>query len=235
MKKREMVSMKKWKKKPISAVVSIVILGLIIMLPQIYFGVLDHYVYQKEHKMEEINFELDSDVKNIKMVNRLHELQNSYYDNNSEQVVLLSGGEYPNIGLEPENIKKAKAAFEKAKIFQCIYKGDFSEFGYSEVHGNDKGLEQYQFQSTHTDLEMKLDNQTDKITEIKYHGKNIKKMGDEEIKEFEKEYIKYMNLSLVDDWNYNNKKMVSKKAHLAVEVAVDTKKNTLELTWKVVD
>ena len=82
---------------------------------------------------------------------------------------------------------------------------------------------------------MKLDNQTGKITEIKYHGKNIKKIGDEEIKEFEKEYIKYMNLALVDDWNYNNKKMISKKAHLAVEVAVYTKKNTLELTWKVVD
>ena len=234
MKKREIVSMKKWKKKPISVVAVIVILGLIIMLPQIYFGVLDHYVYQKEHKMEEINFELDSDVKNIKMVNRLHELQNSYYDNNSERVVLCKG-EYSDIVLEPENIKKAKAAFEKAKIFQCIYGGDFSEFGYSEVHGSGKGVEKYQFQSTHTDLEMKLDNQTGKITYLKYHGKNIKKIDDEEIRELEKEYIKYMNLSLVDDWNYNNKKMISKKAHLAAETVVDTKKNTLELTWKVID
>lgn len=226
--------MKKWKKKPISVVAAIVILCLIIMLPQIYFSVLDNYVYQREHKMETINFKLDSDVKNIKMVNRLHELQNSYYNSNSEQVV-LSEGEITNIVLVPDDIKKLQSAFKKAKILQCIYDGDFSEFGYSAVHGNGKGLEQYQFKSTHTDLEMKLDNQTSKITYMKYHGKNVKDMGDEEISKLEKEYIKYMNLSLVDDWNYNNKRTVSKKAHLAVEVFVDTKENTLELAWRIVD
>ena len=78
------------KKRYIVILGTIVVLCIVIMMPHIYFSIMDNYAYEREHKMEKISFELSSDVKDITMVQRMHEVLNSYYSvQNVENTALL--------------------------------------------------------------------------------------------------------------------------------------------------
>lgn len=231
------------KKRHIINAVMIVALCIVIMMPQIYFFMMDSYAYEREHKMEKISFELSSDVKDIAMVQRLHEVLNSYYSKEIPENTLLLEADYfqtfseeNHVSVEvSDNTEKVKSILKEAGLLQYISFKNFKGV-YSCVKSiNDKGIEQYQLKRKKEQLELRWDSDRQKLLYLKYHGKNMKELNEREIYDLQKKYIEYMNLSLVEDWVYNNRRMVSKKAHLSMGLEVDNQKNVLELSWNIID
>ena len=91
------------KKRYVMILGTIAVLCIVIMMPQIYFSMMDYYAYEKEHKMEKISFELSSDVKDIAMVQRLHEVLNSYYSEENMENTLLLQADFFQYVSEEEN------------------------------------------------------------------------------------------------------------------------------------
>lgn len=229
----------KRKKKYMVAFFSILILCLIIMLPQIYFSVMDSYAYQRAHKMKNITFSLSSDVKDIAMVSRLHELLNSYYYEGDNENVFLIQGNQENQIIEftflPVTAKEMKSILKKAGLLQYIDSKIFEEMEYCTKVLYGEEVVQYSLKGAGRELYLKYDNKTQKLYDVKYQGKGVGEIQDDEIYDLERKYIDYLNLSLVEDWNYNDKKMVSKKAHLSLEMSVAKRKNAFRLSWKLSD
>jgi hypothetical protein len=231
------------KKRYVMILGTIAVLCIVIMMPQIYFSMMDYYAYEKEHKMEKISFELSSDVKDIAMVQRLHEVLNSYYsEENMENTLLLQADFFQYVSEEENesvevsvNNKKIKSILKEAGFLQYIPFEDFKG-GYSCVKSkSDKGIVQYQLKGQKERLELRWDSDRKRLLYLKYHGENIGRAEEREIYNLQKKYIEYMNLSLVEDWVYNNRRMVSKKAHLSLEFRIDKQKSVLELSWNIID
>ncbi len=231
------------KKRYVVILVGIVILCIVIMMPQIYFFMMDHYAYEREHKMEKISFELSSDVKDIAMVQRMHEVLNSYYSEQSiENTLLLQEDFFEAIGAQESvsvelsnNDKKVKSILKEAGFLQYIPLKILKKIHSCVKSKNDKGIVQYQLKGRKERLELRWDSDRQKLLYLKYRGEISKHAEERDIYDLQKKYIEYMNLSLVEDWVYNNRKMVSKKAHLSMEVRIDDQKNVLELSWDIID
>lgn len=211
------------------------ILCLIIMLPQIYFSVMDSYAYQRAHKMKNITFSLSSDVKDIAMVSRLHELLNSYYYEGNNGDVFLIQNNKTEITFMPDIAKTIKSILKKAGLLQYMDAEIFTENSYCTKTEYGEELVQYSLKGADRQLDLKYDKKMQKVYDVKYRGKGVRKIRDDEIYDLERRYIDYLNLSLVEDWNYNHKKVVSKKAHLSLEMLVAKRKNAFELSWKLSD
>lgn len=230
------------KKRYIVILGTVIVLGIVIMMPQIYFSLMDYYAYEREHKMEKISFELSSDVKDIAMVQRLHEVLNSYYSEQSIENALLLETDFfqaivdeENVSFEVlENNKKVKSILKEAGFWQYIPLENFKGVYSCVKSKSDKGIVQYQLEGRKERLELRWDSDRKKLLYLKYRGKNMKQAEEKELYDLQKKYIEYMNLSLVEDWIYNNRKMVSKKAHLSLELKIDNQKNVLELLWNII-
>ncbi|MCI9127019.1 MAG: hypothetical protein HFG28_07455 [Eubacterium sp.] len=231
------------KKRYIVILGTIVVLCIVIMMPHIYFSIMDYYAYEREHKMEKISFELSSDVKDITMVQRMHEVLNSYYSvQNVENTALLQAdffeiiGDEDNVSFEVSyDTKMLKFILKEAGFMKYIPLKNFKGF-YSFIKSkNNKGIVQYQLKGNKERLELRWDSDKQKLLYLKYRGKNVKQADEREIYEWQKKYIEYMNLSLVEDWVYNNRRMISKKAHLSTGLRIDNQKNVLELSWDIID
>lgn len=220
-------------------ILGILLLTSILMLPRIYFALMDSYAYETEQKMEKISFELSSEVKNIKMVSRLHQLLNSYYiENGVENIFLVAMEQYSANTVDiSSNFKSGKIQkkLNKAGFLKYICADKIKDVNFITKIETDSnvGIERYIWKSDNEFIEIKWDNEMNKIIYVKYQGKQAEKITEKDIYKMEKEYLVYMNLSLIDDWNYNNKKMVSKKAHLALTFLHDVKSKTLQLQWEI--
>lgn len=229
------------KKRHIVILGMITVLCIVIMMPHIYFFIMDYYAYEKEHKMQKISFELSSDVKDIAMVQRLHEVLNSYYSEESAENTLLLEADYFQV-FSGENKMSVEVSDDKKMVRSILKEADLLKYIplenfkglYSCVKSkNDKGIEQYQLKGKKERLELRWDSDRQKLLYLKYRGKNIKELNEREIYDLQKKFIEYMNLSLVEDWVYNNRRMVSKKAHLSMGFETDNQKNVLELSWDI--
>ena len=123
------------KKRYVMILGTIAVLCIVIMMPQIYFSMMDYYAYEKEHKMEKISFELSSDVKDIAMVQRLHEVLNSYYSEENMENTLLLQADFFQYVSEEEN----ESVIENRKKIVVLGSGPIRigqgvEFDYSTVH-----------------------------------------------------------------------------------------------------
>ncbi|MCI8955646.1 MAG: hypothetical protein HFG29_01505 [Eubacterium sp.] len=193
--------------------------------------------------MEKISFELSSDVKDIAMVQRMHEVLNSYYSEQSiENTLLLQEDFFEAIGAQESvsvelsnNDKKVKSILKEAGFLQYIPLKILKKIHSCVKSKNDKGIVQYQLKGRKERLELRWDSDRQKLLYLKYRGEISKHAEERDIYDLQKKYIEYMNLSLVEDWVYNNRKMVSKKAHLSMEVRIDDQKNVLELSWDIID
>lgn len=220
-------------------ILGILLLTSILMLPQIYFALMDSYAYEREQKMEKISFELSSEVKDIAMVNRLHQLLNSYYIENSVEDTFLVEVKQYNANIvdisSNYNIGKVQKKIKKANFLKYINVDRMKNFNFISKIETDSnvGIERYILKNKKEFIEIKWDNKMNKIIYVKYQGKQAEKIRDKDIFKMEKEYLDDMNLSLIDDWNYNNKRMVSKKAHLALTFLHDVKRKTLQLKWEI--
>lgn len=231
------------KKRHIVILGMITVLCIVIMIPHIFFFMMDYYAYEKEHKMQKISFELSSDVKDIAMVQRLHEVLNSYYSEEIPENDLLLEADYFQVFSEEEHVsvevsdetKMVKSILKEAGLMQYISLKNFKGIYSCVKSKNHKGIEQYELKGRKERLELRWDSDRQKLLYLKYHGKSIKQAEEREIYNFQKKYIEYMNLSLVEDWVYNNQKMVSKKAHLSLDFQIDSQKNVLELSWNIID
>lgn len=240
---KKIILLAKEKKKCIVISGTVMILCLIIMMPKVYFSIMDSCAYEREHKMDKISFELSSDVKDIAMVGRLHDVLNSYYSKESVENTLLVQEEFFEVGENEGKISvsmsdgawQTESMIKEAGIAQYVSLKDFQRFHFCVKSQNGRGIEQYELQGNQERLQLRWDNKTKKLLYLKYCAKDIDEIDEGEIYDFEKKYIQYMNLSLVEDWIYNNKKMVSRKAHLCVDFIVNRQKGVLELSWNIID
>lgn len=213
--------------------IAILVAAFILLAPIIYFRLMDCWYYEKPQKMKQITFALSSDVENIKMVTRLHELLGSYYTDGELEtfteeeinVTIVEEGEVPvATSTDFAQIAILQKFCQEMKLFDELHMLDaFSQknkkkenAGYTILLEQRGQLQKYRYQSKENEAVIYYDKENSKVIKLEWKGEIPKQLDSEQVKQLQEDYIAYMHLDLVDDWYYNGQNMVSEKAHLAV-------------------
>lgn len=224
--------------------VYLLLIVVVVASPLLYFRVVDGIRYNKRQPMKKISYSLDSDVKNIAMVQRIHEYLNSYYIAESNVTVFETEGDITfqlyvteGAGIPEEmagNIVKLERIHGLKEYFapldSYVHLTEQSErVTYEEEPHLTTDIIQYEYVWKSEKLSMIYDSRSNRIIGIEYNGKKETSFTKEEKHKLLQSFLEYCNLSIVDDWYFNGESMISEKAHL--KLVLDSEKGSFRLAF----
>lgn len=217
-------------------VVYVLLIVVVVASPLFYFHVIDGIRYNKRQPMKKISYSLDSDVKNVAMVQRIHEYLNSYYISASNVTIFEATGdttfqlyvtEGGAISKElAENIKRLEQLEGLKEYFlplePYIHLTEQSEeVTYEEDTKTTTDIIQYEYDWKTEKISLLYDNKSNRAIGIEYRGKKETVFTKEKKHKLLQSFLEYCNLSIVDDWYFNGESMISEKAHLKLVMDSD--------------
>lgn len=225
------MNIKKYIKKSIIFILSIMVIVFSFVMPKLLFGVEDFAREEEIYAREKVKSKIDVEAEKIYLVKAIHELYDNemvtlsetaavYYDENGEKKVVASrdedkfkkvlfaesGEDLHKNSEETEKINNEIKKLENANILSEVNFNNNTKYSiryygtnYSMLRDNqliksiDIILEGY-------DINIEIENKTGKIIMISFPKDNIKN-NKEEILE---NYIKYLDLYIIDDWEFKN-------------------------------
>lgn len=220
--------MEKVKNRVISGVFLVCIIA-IILAPANYFKIMDKVTYNRKRPMKNIVYSLDSDVKDVAMVQRIHTILNSYYLKSVNVVVCEQINEYEmeTMTTEFSISRKMKNAIDKLKKVEglntyltTLYSNiTFSgQFASMLVTDNSEEVADYIFQIDSEKFVLTYDEKSNRIIKLGIYGGKKKRLTKEEKRKLQQSFLEYCNLTIVDDWYFNGENMISEKAHLKLVI-----------------
>lgn len=183
-------------------------------IPKIFFKIEDIYMRNDIVTRKKNNNKIDVETQKIYLVKAIHEtkdgtLKISYNEHNINFEILCS-----NINKELQNLTENEIIvnlniedYEDSSIVEYKYTSDDNEYTIQQYSARGKnGM----FVSI--DIEKK----TGKIISL-YLDKNIIN-GQISKREILENYVKYLNLYIIDDWKFENNRLTSDKAKLCVSL-----------------
>lgn len=217
---------------------------VVVASPLLYFRVVDGIRYNKRQPMKKISYSLDSDVKNIAMVQRIHEYLNSYYLTTSNVTVFEAAGDTTFQLYVTEMVGASEELYKNIeRLGQMEGLKDYflplNSYFYSVIHSDGVIYEedteelsdiiQYEYDWKSEKLSMIYDRKSNRIIGVEYSGKKEVYFSKEEKRELLQSFLEYCNLSIVDDWYFNGESMISEKAHL--KLVLDSEKGSFRLAF----
>lgn len=223
--------------------VSIIIIAGIFFFPLEYFRRQDNELIENSHSLGKVSFELDSDVEDIVLLQRIHNVIGSYYSDGELQIpyhTLLLGDDNGDVYItidDSDDINKAmQSVIGIPSVYELIDKilnvKILSKSIYSKV--DDEVDEEYNLIDYSTDsgsVSLIFDRQTDKILQLTLNVNDAELLNGIDKKQLEMDWIEYLNLDIVGDWYYSDDKLISEKAHLELSCVQEDK--DLSITFDV--
>lgn len=229
-------------RKLVSTILIIVSMGAIAcicMSPLVYFNRTDSKLFHDNHSVGKVSFVLDSDVDDIVMVKRIHSFIGSYYSDNlievPNHIFLISENEL-ELCMTSANGDDMRKVIDSITKIPSVYKVvskvmDFSQiyelFPHKETDTYVE-LNRIEYRSTVGNVNLIFDSETEKILWLNINSKDPAAFKDVDKELLEKNWIEYLNLDIINDWYYSNDRLVSDKAHLALECYINDGMLTLE-------
>lgn len=230
------MKMRKWKLRSyLSMAFAVLVIGVLVLLPLFYFKWTDQSLMSQTHKIGKMNYELSSDVKNIYMVQRLHNIINSLYSDNTEesQTIIIQeesaiSGDY-NIDLDEDFYQSECVDFQVQELRSYENIGQTLLEGFADINGqisdhndllaqNKDSVIYYHFTSNNKKFSCKYDTASGKIIMMSISSNQVENISDEEKRKIYQEFLSYLNVTIVGDWYYSGERMISDKAHLALNL-----------------
>lgn len=236
--------MKKLRYKMIYGIYFLLIVG-IVASPLIYFQVMDATRYNGSQPMREITYFLDSDVKNVAMVQRIHEYLNSFYLSASHVTIIQSANEAQtflvdvgdDISKEMAGIIERLSQVEGLKEYLAPLAPYIQSFGQSEQitfqEEPKEDIMEYEYHWQSEMLSLLYDSKSERVIKVKYQGEKKSELTKEKKQKLMGDFLEYCNLSIIDDWYFNGESMISEKAHL--KLVMDSDKDGWELGFALQD
>lgn len=229
--------------------VTVMLLVFIISIPGICFMMDDKKLYADSHTLSKVDFSLSSEIRDIPLVYRIHELLDSYY-----------GEEYSTLSFEAN----AESELLQEEVTIELQEGSQIAQKYSQIDGEMEFDKLTQYESlnrifkvpteqknvNHTlakryeeydenmmevtviyddnwNLQYIYDTECEKILRITLSHVEGKKLNSEWKRKAMGEFITYLNLDILEDWYDNGDCIISNKAHLSLSFEENEEEWTL--------
>lgn len=193
-----------------------VILFFSILLPLIITRA-DELFLLGTHELKKIDFSLDSEAKDIPLVQRIHDIYGEIYSSNKLEETnvwqINAAPEENKLILEQlqELVQKKVLVIEDENYVNKI-ESIYVKILYSSSVNN---LKEYIINFANQKVSLWWDIENSKIIYINIKGNNLIKFNENK-DVLLKGYLSYLNLDLLGDWNIENKFIQSKKASLVI-------------------
>lgn len=205
----------------------IIIVYLSFCMPNIIFSLEDLKMENTSYKKKPTDSKIDVQAESIYLVKAIHDIQ----DGSSNLKISNSYSEISVAGKSKENNNKIiKYLLEETRKMQIndnqlehllekYADTDFKYYIYGKEYNNSKKeyrIYRIVFQIDNYEIFVEIEEKTCKI--LSYVG--IPKNKEEGISEEQilRNYIRYLDLYIINDWTYKNNMLVSEKAKLAVNI-----------------
>ena len=192
-------------------------------IPSILFKMESKQIEGKVYKSKRIENQIDVEAEKIYLVNAIHEMENAYstlFVTNAVEYMLKTDNdlydENNNIEIK-EKIKKELNKLHEYDILTEIKSDEDNKYIFSMTsRGYRNGSNEYllndiQILMGEDKFELAIEEKTNKILSIIV--KNDILYNKEDVMN---NYIKYLDLYIIDDWKFENEMLKSEKANLAV-------------------
>ncbi|MCI8833544.1 MAG: hypothetical protein HFJ19_05060 [Clostridia bacterium] len=201
----------------------IIIVYLSFFMPNILFSLEDLNMENTSYKKKPIDNKIDVQAENIYLVKAIHDMQdgtsNLKIADSSSEIMALAN----NQGIEDETIKKLIEEINKMKEYN-ILEGTFENYEEMKLRYHIYGREYSNLENKYlinrivfsTDEYEKFVEIEEKTGKIIYYVGTHKEDVTEEIgaEEVLRNYIRYLDLYIIDDWTFRDNMLISEKAKL---------------------
>lgn len=202
------------------------------LVPNLLFGVEDFRIERQICAIAKPKSKIDVQAEKIYLVRAIHDME-GYYRNleiqKKEKVVYYANGN--NIDVAPSEIisttkiedeatfaelKNEMAKLEKGNVLRNLTLGEEeqnSAYVLEKIYANeeeDYKTKHYYFKNS--EIEVERENKTGKILTIIFPKDSLL----EDTQEIKKNFVKYLDLYIIDDWKLENNSLKSEKAQLEV-------------------
>lgn len=209
--------------------ITCILVIVILILPNVIFKIQDKTIDNMKYEVQERQTKLNVEVEDIYLVKAIHK---GYYDIaitdvNTMQTKTIS--EYKNGNVEygkfVQDIEKElyKLKSDNVITLEILSNQDEKiEVGLLTKRYLDKKTEYsmdcINITAGNTYINIQMENKTKKLLYIEFGSKNNedKFFGDISKEEILRNYVKYLDLYIIDDWTYENETLKSEKASLVV-------------------
>ena len=193
------------------------------------FEIYDQQLFSRQHEREVIKTKIDSKASEMYLVTAIHEMYSideSYSINHeveewAAEEILKENSEksekkildrvYEEIK-KIEEVGKFKTIMEEGQIISIERLYEKSGYSYTEINLDSKPTKQNIFSSSIGTIRM--DDKTNKIVYLNVClEEEVKQPGTEERL---RQYVTYLGLDIIDDWNYDGENLISAKAQFIV-------------------
>lgn len=200
------------------------------LIPNIFFRIEDMYMENDIFNIAQNSSNLDVEIQKIYLVRAIHDIKNSIFKIASQNITEMNNLKFKNTFLEvlDDELKK----LEENEIIQSVNREDYDEFTILKNdcinNDNEYTLQHFYGRSNEYYIEVDIEKKTGKIIKISFNKDILN--TDINKSEILENYIKYLNLYIIDDWKFENNQAISEKAGLCVIFIEDTKNNQLTLS-----
>lgn len=212
----------------ITLIVFIIIL-LSFTLPNILFQIEDLYM-ENNIFTKKSSSKIDVETSKIYLVKAIHEIENGSLKISAATDISLAIAESDYFESENtkketiiEKVKNELQSLEENKILENLnYEKNIevSVLEYNYINNENEYTKKHIFLENKEDkISFDIEKKTGKIISIAFNKNNLNKNIDR--KEILENYIKYLNLYIIDDWTFEDNKLKSEKAGLYVSIIYD--------------
>lgn len=205
--------------------ISAVIIILTFITPNILFKIEDMQSYRRVYSKTKIESKIDVQAQKIHLVKTIHSIEDGYLNlkvNNMYGVSKLIESEEMDAlltkcfleiqSLKDNNVIQKTIINNSRKINRYesqerVYNDAKKEYTITQIYLNIENQER---------INIEIEGKTGKIL---LYSSSIKEIEGIEEEKILKNYIEYLGLSIIDDWEYTNNMLVSEKAKLSAILA----------------
>ena len=204
------------------------VLILSFKIPNILFEIEDINLTKQVCRIpKKSNTKIDIEAKNIYLIRAIHNMNENYSvdivsssKNNGRSTLVEVSSSYIEEAIENEILK-----MQDYKIFGDLLEDNFSEdfkyvYSVSEkryMTDDEQYIMKYIYINTkEDDVSIQVESKTNKILSIRFNKNKInQELSKEEVL---LNYVKYLDLYIIDDWKFENNALISEKAQLTISM-----------------
>lgn len=196
-------------------------------LPNFWFQLEDSNMNQEMYKRARKETKIDVQAEKIYLVNAIHSIGLGYYNVETDQykeyeitrqgVVEVAEVEKTRKENIIDELKNEVSQMEEYQILNHPFEEENTEyksFAILRKEYNQYNVESIYAKSETCELHAEIEEKTGKIILIRFHQSNMNL--NHGIEEIMRNYVKYLDLYIIDDWEMENGMLKSEKAQLAV-------------------
>lgn len=200
------------------SIAAVIIGGFSLYAPKLYFNWKDRKILTQSFTREEITYHLDSNADDIYLVKLIHAMYHSNYSN----IIHI---DFWNNDKSDEDLSNSLETQVNELVCYSILDESFAQqFISSRKSPSLISLQNNNYiydlsKSDHdSTIRIKIENKTTKILYLQIEGKNKTVFSNTDRKKIMERYIQYLNLDILNDWQYNGNNYYSDNAKLRVDI-----------------